>query len=105
MIENFVIHKFKGDIIMHKQKKKQEIKKWTSLFSKEFLTEHRLTIINAAILLLSFILILILNLHTCYVSDDFKYRFVFTTMGKPSPETKPLSHPIDIIISMIKLER
>lgn len=101
MIENFVIHKFKGDIIMHKQKKKQEIKKWTSLFSKEFLTEHRLTIINAAILLLSFILILILNLHTCYVSDDFKYRFVFTTMGKPTPDTKPVSTPIDIIISMM----
>ncbi len=86
---------------MCKQKTKYKQKKGVAFFSREFLAGHRLNIINAAILLIAFVLILILNLHTGYVSDDFKYRFVFTTMGKPTSETKPISSIVDVIVSMM----
>lgn len=67
----------------------------------KILKENKWYIINGLIIIAAFIFILIMNLHTDYTSDDFKYHFVYDTPGTPHDGTKPISNPIDIIISMI----
>lgn len=52
------------------------------------------------ILITSFIFILIINLNVDYTSDDFKYRFVYDTLGNPLPTSRKISNPWDIVISM-----
>lgn len=59
-------------------------------------------ILTGIILLAAFVLILIMNLHVDYTSDDFKYRFVYDTLGNPLPTSRKVSSPWDIVISMQK---
>lgn len=74
-----------------------ERQKYNQIINKYIKKEY---IINAIILAAAFIFIMIMNTHTDYTSDDFKYRFVFDTMGKPTGNTKPISSITDIFISM-----
>lgn len=74
-----------------------ERQKYNQIINKYIKKDY---IINAIILAAAFIFIMIMNTHTDYTSDDFKYRFVFDTMGKPTGNTKPISSITDIFISM-----
>lgn len=48
----------------------------------------------------AFVFIHILNTHTGFTSDDYKYRFVFDTMGTPTPNTERVNSIWDIIVGM-----
>lgn len=51
---------------------------------------------------IAFIFVHILNSHTGFASDDFKYHFVFDTMGTPKPNTERVNSIWDIVTGMIK---
>ena len=51
-------------------------------------------------MLTAFVFIMLISLRTDYTSDDFKYHFVFDTMGLPHAGTRRISGLWDIIISM-----
>lgn len=54
-----------------------------------------------AVMAVFFIIALVLNFHTDYVSDDFKYHFLYDTPHTPHEGTKRISSLFDVILSQI----
>ena len=67
---------------------------------KHYIKCNHQKIIFGAVLIVSFILILIFNLRTGYSSDDFKYHFFYDTIGNPTAEARQISSLWDVIVSM-----
>ncbi len=67
---------------------------------KKHIKSNHKKIIFGIVLLVSFILIMILNLRTGYSSDDFKYHFFFDTIGNPTADARQIGSLGDIIVSM-----
>lgn len=62
---------------------------------------HRDELCTGAIIFIFFIFTMILNFHTDYTSDDFKYHFLYDTLHTPHEGTKRISSLWDVIISQI----
>lgn len=67
----------------------------------EFIKKNKVKVAGAFIMIAAFVILLIINLHVDYTSDDFRYRFIYDTPGNPLPTTKKISSLWDVIISMI----
>lgn len=67
----------------------------------EFIKKNKVKVAGALIMIAAFVILLIINLHVDYTSDDFRYRFIYDTPGNPLPTTKKISSFWDVIISMI----
>ena len=66
----------------------------------EFIKKNKVKVAGALIMIAAFVILLIINLHVDYTSDDFRYRFIYDTPGNPLPTTKKISSFWDVIISM-----
>lgn len=67
---------------------------------KNYIKDNSKRLIGYAVLLSTFILILILNTHTHYLSDDFRYHFFYKD-HLPSADIKRIGSLGDVIPSMV----
>lgn len=44
----------------------------------EFIKKNKVKVAGALIMIAAFVILLIINLHVDYTSDDFRYRFLYT---------------------------
>lgn len=47
----------------------------------EFIKKNKVKVAGAFIMIAAFVILLIINLHVDYTSDDFRYRFIYDTPG------------------------
>ena len=58
----------------------------------EFIKKNKVKVAGALIMIAAFVILLIINLHVDYTSDDFRYRFIYDTpCENPLPTTKKIS--------------
>lgn len=64
----------------------------------EFIKKNKVKVAGAFIMIAAFVILLIINLHVDYTSDDFRYRFIYDTPGESSAnEQKKISSLWDVI--------
>ena len=54
----------------------------------EFIKKNKVKVAGALIMIAAFVILLIINLHVDYTSDDFRYRFIYDTPGNPANDKK-----------------
>lgn len=54
----------------------------------EFIKKNKVKVAGALIMIAAFVILLIINLHVDYTSDDFRYRFIYDTPGESSANDK-----------------
>lgn len=67
----------------------------------KILQKHKNKVYMGVVIAIFFVFVMILNFHTDYTSDDFKYHFFYDTIYTPHEGTRRISSLWDIILSQI----